>query len=349
MFKDSCVTELTPWTVREEATALPVHIMPAYVGSGHCVLSIDASGLQGLNHGVQSAFGAVSGAGDMYLIKEYMVGNQLSEDNVLPLGYLEWRATVDGAAIHASTMPAYASCWERVTYIDEAKVVTHMLLDARVALEIAVWQPLGTDSTVMVITVRGHDVHNKPIVTPRQVTLQLGIVLKTRQGAPLYARCEPRGSDLEVEFDGHERYVRRYSMVSSAGSAPEFADGWYGLNWSVAAGPESATLTCLLSIDEQHGVEEVPSLWREHLAAWHRYYGSVTHIEGLDARESFLFHNSLYLLHSGFSFDRGVALGNGFAHPWCWRASTFWDAACVMDALLRVGEQTSSSPSFRPP
>ena len=65
MFKDSCVTRLLPDGLVEEATALPVSIFPAYIGSGNTVLSVDASGMQGLGHGVQEAFGSMPGAGDI--------------------------------------------------------------------------------------------------------------------------------------------------------------------------------------------------------------------------------------------------------------------------------------------
>src|SRR6478672_11873967 len=121
MFKDSFVTHVTPWSITEEATALPTTIFPAYIGSGNCIVSIDSSGLQGLNHGVQRAFRPVENAGDLYVIKHGLVSDALSEGNALPLGFLHWEMELDGEVIHSDNLSHNAFMWSRNVFIDEGR------------------------------------------------------------------------------------------------------------------------------------------------------------------------------------------------------------------------------------
>ena len=43
-FKDSCITQLTPFSLTEESTRVPESNFPVYIGSGNTVMSVDSSG-----------------------------------------------------------------------------------------------------------------------------------------------------------------------------------------------------------------------------------------------------------------------------------------------------------------
>lgn len=55
-------------------------------------MSVDSSGLQSLNHGVQHAFGCMPHAGDMYVVSHGMISDHIDPMNVLPIWifYLEY-------------------------------------------------------------------------------------------------------------------------------------------------------------------------------------------------------------------------------------------------------------------
>ncbi|MGN1099855.1 MAG: hypothetical protein ACI4S9_05880, partial [Christensenellales bacterium] len=56
MFLDSVTKNIYPYRTTQSATVMPDKIFPTYVGSGKCVMSVDATGAQGLNNRIQHAY-----------------------------------------------------------------------------------------------------------------------------------------------------------------------------------------------------------------------------------------------------------------------------------------------------
>lgn len=339
MFKDSCVTAITPWSVREEATLIPTHILPAYIGSGKAVLSLDASGLQGLNNRMQEAYVPWPHVGDLYFIQNGMTGNQVSPDNVLPLGYLEWEMQLDGAAIGSENLQQHAAVWEREIRIDEARVLTRMRLENRLALEIAAWMPHGSSSPVFEITLQGFPYMGAPVKDTRDVRFMLRLQLKSRQGQILPSQLRFDGEALNAEFAGHECYRRRYRLSNSRDLRAEYEDGQLSVTWAVQVGAAPERLTCVLAIDDPFTAADTAALSANHQQEWRAYYARLAEIEGLDVQESFLLHNSLYLLHAGFDYDLGISIGAPFFFPPWWKASVFWDSNQIIDGLMKAGDK----------
>ena len=186
MFKDSCVTRLLPDGLVEEATALPVSIFPAYIGSGNTVLSVDASGMQGLGHGVQEAFGSMPGAGDMYVLSHGRIADVIDPLNILPYGWFTWEYATPDLAVNAQTLPGAAGDWRRVLCLDEGSVATSMLLGRQCRLEWKVTAPLDKNLLLFQLTIRGYDHNNAPIEPGRKARMKMGLTMRTRAGKPVY-------------------------------------------------------------------------------------------------------------------------------------------------------------------
>jgi hypothetical protein len=339
MFKDSRCTELSPWSLREEATSLPTDILPCYLGSGDCVFSVDASGMQGLNHGAQRAFNVPQNSGDMYVVRNGMIGDQLSPMNTLPFGYFEWDMVLDGVTITSANLAEHAAVWCRRIHIDEATVLTLMVLDTKVTLDVAAWIPYGTACPVFEFGVTGYDFQNKPIEPARKVRLRVGIHLTTRQGKRLYDRASASDGSLRVSVEGHERYEYELRLTNDRGLSPIFDSDWFGLTWEIDVGGQPEHLTCAFSFEGLDAAKNVDRLRNDNARSWASYYSSMCDIRGLEARELYLYHNSLYLFRAGFNPDLGLTIGAPFFFPWFWKASTFWDSNQVADAIMRAGNR----------
>lgn len=337
MFKDSSITNLTPWMALEESTSLPANIFPAYIGSGDLIVSLDASGLQGLNHGVQEAFSCVPDAGDMYVVKHGMVGDVISKNNVLPFGYLDWKMELDGEKIDSSNLQKSAFVWSRKIYIDEGRVVTRMLLKTHLILEICAWIPYGSLSPVFEISLKGYDCQNKQIKEPRIVKFEIGINLKTRQGKLIYNECKFDGSLLHLLAEGHETYRFAVMLDNNLGLKPEYKDERLALTWNTQVADEEQKLACVFSFNNQIAMGQLEALRTANCRGWHEYYRNAGDVTGIDIKEEFLYHNSLYLMKACFNYDYGLPIGMPFFFPWCWSESTFWDSHFVIESLIQAG------------
>lgn len=340
MFKDSCVTQLSPWRAGEEATSLPERIFPAFAGSGVCAVGLDASGLQGLNHRVQAAYGAAERAGDLYIIHHGMVGDQLFEDCALPLGYMDWEMELDGDLITSANLAEEAVLWERELLLDEAKVVTTMMFRNRLRLRIAVWVPYGTKSPVVEVELQGRRYMAKPLERNLAVSFRLRVTPQTRQGAPLYSSFAAGDDALALEFEGsRERYRVAYTLDNDLGLHPQFADGRFGIEWKASVGHDAQRMRAVIGLGERTPVGELASVRERHETSWSSYYASMADVRGISDKESYLLHHSYYLIRMGMDFSKGITIGTPFYQPWCWKASVFWDSHFVSDGLLRAGDQ----------
>ncbi|MBM7564279.1 glycosyl hydrolase family 95 catalytic domain-containing protein [Paenibacillus sacheonensis] len=340
MFKDSCVTQLSPWRAGEEATSLPERIFPAYAGSGICAVGLDASGLQGLNHRVQAAYGSAERAGDLYIIHHGMIGDQLFEDCALPLGYMDWEMELDGDLITSANLAEKAVLWERELLLDEAKVVTTMMFHNRLRLRIAVWVPYGTKSPVVEVELQGRRYMAKPLERDLAVSFRLRVTPQTRQGAPLYASFAAGDDALALEFQGSRDHYRvEYTLDNDLGLRPQFAAGRFGIEWKTSVGHDAQTLRAVVGLGERTPASELEAVRERHRASWSSYFASMAEVSGISDKEAYLLHHSYYLIRMGMDFSKGITIGTPFYQPWCWKASVFWDSHFVSDGLLRAGDR----------
>jgi hypothetical protein len=334
-FKDSFITDLTPFSAHEESTAIPLNIFPAYVGSGNTVMSIDASGLQGLNHGVQSAFGCMPDSGDMYLVSHGMMGNQISEMNVLPYGYLTWDMNIEDTYINEGNLNKIVSTWSRNVFIDEGKVNTKMLLGYHASLELSVTIPLHRNCVIIQVNILGYDYENKPVIPPKKGKMGIWLNMNTRKGMKTFDKAILHDNCLSVDVAGHEQYKYRINFSNGLNKLAVFKNGRLGIEFDFEAGNKHNSFTFIYSFNEEVMVENLPRIYHENVAERKKYFDRIAKFEGIGVKEEFLYNNSHYLLMSCFDLDKGLPIGMPFYFPWCWRCSTFWDSHFVLDGLMR--------------
>lgn len=344
MFNDSMIKKLYPYSAIEEATRVPDGIFPVYMGSGKMVMSIDATGMQGLNHGVQNAFGCFSDAGDMYLVKNGMVGNVISESNTIPLGYFDYSITVDGEEYNSLTIVDKCSVWSRETQIDTPSVNTRFLCGWNLCVEIKSWIPYGSTSPVFEFTFRGYDSSNSPIVESRHVELEVRFNLLTRQGRLIYDKVSSDISGFQAEVQGHESYKVSCISSSNNGDKALFTDNALKIKFITDVFEKESRCAFIYSFEEGIVATDstIETLWIKHCSDWMDNYSRHSRIENEDINETFLYNNSLYLLNAGYEADKGYPIGHPFHFPRCWKSSNFWDLHFTIDAIMRSGNKDNA-------
>lgn len=353
MFRDACVRHLDEWQALEESTRIPEAIFPVYLGSGTHVLSVDASGLQGLNHGVQRAFNCMPDAGDLYWVRHGRMGHAVSEDNVLPLGFLDWTLEkADGSIIGPESLVERASLFRRRFSVRDGRLETRMLLDLDAELTLRLLLPHGTGRILASVECRGYDYSHRPILEERTGRFALRLHLVSRQGKPLYDHLMLHGQTLSTRVAGWEDYHDRITIGTDCPDAiVTLENGTLSVSIPVRFGQEWQG--SLLVLDARDPLpERLPADFAEveetrNREAWASYWERVTGIEGLDPREAFLYRQSHYLVHGCLDLDQGLPIGLPFYFPWCWRGSTFWDSHFVLDGLMRCGDRTAGDRFLR--
>lgn len=336
-FKDSCVTEFTPFSVTEESTRVPENNFPVYIGSGNTVMSVDSSGLQSLNHGVQHAFGSMPHAGDMYIVSHGMISDHIDPMNVLPYGYFTWDMDLEGIRVTPECLVETASNFTRKLFLDQGRVVTRLLIESAATVKFDLCMPFAENCLIIKVNVKGYDFENKPISPARTGRMSIRLHLLSREGKKLYDQASLSNSALAVSVRGLEDY--QYTIKADADTQVDFcfADGVFSADFAIEAGNIEKEYTVLYDFDGKWSIADVPMLYQQNLALRQEEYRQLASLEGLDPKEEFLYHNSQYLLMSGFDFRKGLPIGMPFYFPWCWKASTFWDSHFVMDGLMRIG------------
>ena len=359
MFADSCIQKLTARAALERATVPPRSILPCYIGTGNTVLSVDASGLQSLNNRQQYAYTLDlhnSTSGDMYILSHGRVGDQISPQNVLPYGYLDWLLEIDGRPpVRGCDLPDVGAKWERELHTDDGSVRTRFLVFSDLWLEFALWMPKGTDCLLMKIRTRSHYVI--PNGAPedaegarrvRRAKLTVALCMESRRGVPFFDEANLVGDTLQVEVAGHEIYRYAVRVTTADGQLPAFAERALTLGLDVSArGDEERENVVLFDFGGTRSAAEAEQLLAENRNARDDYFDRVARISGLDERESFLYYHTHHLLTSGFDYRKGLPIGSPFFFPDCWRASTFWDSHFVMDGLMRCGARKEAEEFLR--
>lgn len=350
IFRDSCVTQVSPYSCTEESTAVPRQIFPAYIGTGNTVLSLDASGLQSLNHGVQEAFGAMPGSGDMYVVSHGMMSDILSADNAHPYGYFTWEFEREGEWVGPENLVSQAAVWKRRLYLDQGRAVTSMILLQNTRLELDVAGLLGTNRILMRVRLKSYHRSNQKSGKEIPAKFRIRLHLATRSGEAACRSPQWDNMVLKASYPGRQDYEIRIGAYSSDAEksfdgncltlefTPQITDEW-----------QEAAALFDFAADEQAIPSESSDFSRYcaglFLDNWKKRrerYASLAEFHGLDDKQTFLYHNTLYLIYSCFSPSYGYPIGFPFYFPWCWRCSTFWDSTFLMDGIMRLGDSESS-------
>lgn len=336
MFNDSAIKKVSAYGTEAYSTALSETYYPVYIGSGKCVMSLDATGAQGLNNRVQKAFGGMPSAADMYTVGQAMVGDVLSEHNTIPYGFLDYAVSIDGKRFAAADIKENASVWKRVNNIFEAWVTTEYILDARVKIKFKTYIPYGSECVVYEIETESYNVMTGKTDAVYDIRFDFIFNLKTRDLRPVFDEVNYDGKIVTAKVRGHELYVKKICAESSCG-AVEFEDKALKISFNLKArkNPEKGIIA--LSFDGKKHLANLQKEYEEHLGFWRGYYAQCAKADYGDVAAEFLYNNSLYLFRMGYEPEKGIPIGHPFYFPWCWQQCSFWDTQFVCDAMLRSG------------
>lgn len=344
-FKDSCVTDVTPFSLLEEATSVSDNIFPAYTGTSKVVLGIDASGLQNFSNArLQRAFGSVDATGDTYVVAHGRMGDHITERNALPYGYLTWKIRFDnGFEVEPEKNKDDLSCWKRELLLDEGRVQTSMLVGYFARASIGVTAAFHTKAVLLSFALSPYDykiLNYVPEKAPESATVEISLQMRTRQGKKLYDEAKLKGDVLCVRVKGYENYEDRIRMSCGA-AKPVFENDALKLSFRIGLASPSET-KIVLDFSGQNCAADYDELARNNILERKAYFERVASVEGPDVEEEFLYNNSHYLCMSGFDYSMGLPIGMPFMLPKWWRCSTFWDSHFVMDALMRSGARAEA-------
>ena len=326
-WKNSCVTKLDPWRVVEESTALPMHIHPAFVGSGVLGCGIDSSGLQSLDTELSSAFGVHPGGDSLYVLRHGYIGNAITPKNFLPAGYLSWRLRKGERWIDGRNLLQAASLWHRTVDLRTASVETEMLLDRELRLRIRLFSPIGGNTVYIEVGLRGYDTRNRPLAKPIPIELSVDLNLVLRNGGPIFTRIETAGDAVTLDAVGHEKYSLRYRWQHDPAWRITHSENTYGLAYAGEIGNSETVLHGAIDFAAPPSPTNWnhTNSWQQHCSDWKVYWAQMASIEIGDVEREFLFANSLYLLRSGHDCAQGGTAQFLIQHQPGWHACTFWD------------------------
>ncbi len=346
MFYDSSLKMLQAYRFVEESTAMPVFNYPVYVGSGKCVMSIDASGMQGFNNRVQRAYNGIPFGADMYVaghgilgkaINRYFVEEWWEKDiNTVPFGWLDYAIELDGKVYETQDIERCGAMFRRDNDIYRAEVKTTYILDSSLQVEITACIPYGSLSPVLSFRVRSYNDQRYTTDEKHSVKVGARLHLTVRDGKPLFDRVQLRDDFLLVHKKGYKEYRLKYFLSNSDGTKVQLREQTAEMTVAFQSGQQwSEAKRFMFSFDGKDDVSDAEQMIKKSRAGWKKYYCSRARAETGIPEEEFLFNNSLYIFRLGYQAELGYPGGHPFNFPACWHACCFWDSAFIMDALIR--------------
>ena len=344
-FKDSAVTRIDSQQLLEEATILPDHLFPVYLGNGHLGLNLDASGLQTLDSQRLQGWWAGKGDGN-YLFGHGMLSSHLAwtnktydfDYNLMPTGYLDWEMRYGDSVVNRDTLRAKAHVWQRTVALDGSCVETSMLLDMALRLTIRIFIPFASTKIVMCFTAKAYQERNQSIEPPLPFTLTARMNLGLRDGTAIFESVQQEADSVLLRHHGYEDYRLRYRWSANCPVDLEQSATAYSIVWQGETGDAAATLQCCLDVKAPELAEAIDfsALAVAHQADWSAFWAHSAAVVTGDTRKDFLYANSLHFLRCAHEYGKGGLGASLASHPECWMGCNFWDMQWVCDGLLRA-------------
>jgi len=196
-FRQSAVTALTRDNITEQADQPPIGIQPALLGTGELTLSLDATGLQGLNSHMPQYPDAASYVHGSYFTERYCHlyrdealsrhyfnpverthGDNPTQYANLPCGYLDYTVTIDGTTYTAQDIAEQSTDWERNMTPREGQLDTWFVL-AGVRIAWSCVMPNNSVEAVFGLTWSSDD------GAEHEVTFEVFNMLRVRGAGPI--------------------------------------------------------------------------------------------------------------------------------------------------------------------
>lgn len=335
-FNDSAFEKLTPFRFVEKHTR-PPRVFPAFIGDGMNVMSVDATGLQGMNHGVPNY--CMDGSfGDLYVVRHGMIGDMIATVNHAPLGWLDWEIRFCGKTITAENFEEMASGWKRTLYLDEARTETEFILLDMLKVRVSVFMPYGRNAAVIEVDMKAYDHSNEPVEDPIEAEMDVRWNFTNRRTGGVLHEIAWKDGVVHVTTDGHETYCW---SLSANGSDAVCAEDVLSCTKRFNACNEWDHAEVVFSVN---GVvdDSVEALRTQNIRGWHEYFARIAAVDGISDEEKYLYNNALFLFRACMNPEYGYPIGFPFSYPTYWHCSVFWDSTFMMDGLMRAGDKEAA-------
>jgi hypothetical protein len=372
-FRESLITELTPWSAVERSEQFPdTFTFPAYGGSGVIFYGLDQSGFQGANCNLSAKFLPRFGTSvdDLNVYHKRMhsahmlFDDMLGTSNQMPIGYMTFEMSIDGYTLAPGDLTILAHDWQRVTNLHDGTTCTSYQFKSGVRMQVEHVLPVG--SVTPHFRVRFESTDGKA----HQIKFSFQLKTRTRHGMALW--------------DQTPTYLHADAGGALAAGAVALQDGLYHtladytLGWAVAmtgakhhlqqkigrvtlaaervfdidaATPGAAEIAVVFGSSETGTAtqESLTTALRQAVASsfddavqqsrayWAAFFARTAAIETGEVVEEYLFHKSLILLSSGMALDTGAPPCFQFVSgcTW-WQNGTYHDAMHVARGLLQT-------------
>lgn len=338
MFQDSFVKKIYPYRTTQMATAMSDKIYPSYVGSGECIISVDATGAQGLNNRLQNAYNGNPNAADMYVVGRNMVGDSISPNNTIPYGYIDYSVSIDGNRFDTEDILREAGRFYRSYDIYKSEVTNSFILNKELKLEVTTFIPYASKAVCFVI--KAHNYHFMFPTTDRKmkVSIEMRLNMLTRDGRKVFDRVTMSDGIINTLVNGHEVYENEVKISNSLGAYATLNGEIASITAEFDVADEWTEVSYMFDFEGKNDVSQLDDMRIASIKAWSDYYDAHTIINSDNTDEVFMYNHSLYLFRMGFDPNYGFSIGHPFFFPACWEQCVFWDMHFMADGLLKTND-----------
>ncbi|MDK3159652.1 hypothetical protein QPK87_24220 [Kamptonema cortianum] len=371
-FRQSAVTSLTRETCHESWHKLPEDIQPVHLGSGEIALSIDATGMQGLNSRMnhQPDMSVLESVDwnqtrtldlfrDEALSRHYdgpfpLVEGAKPQYSLFPFGWIGYSLVIDGQKFDTSTILESARQWRRSWTPRTGLCVTEFTLGV-IRLKWTMGVRCGgveVDAQVEAQTLDGQR-HELQIDVFTSLTLRDGRPI-AKKGVEYFSDESLSGAFWHATDQTSTAKVKHPIQVTWAWVCEHAATPWsqenaYGLVWSgrgqcfqtgfrlVFGSDRDGTHTeeYLVASADEFQLNGATSALGAVAKSWQDFFANAAEYRIGDAEKEFIAANCIYTLRAGSPWHSGMPLGTLWIRKFL--GGTFWDSFYAADGMLRSG------------
>ncbi len=372
-FRQSAVTSLSREQVIEEWHKMPDDIQPVYLGSGEITLSVDATGMQGLNTRVTNFRETAAMESpdypierNLHLYRDEALSTHYNNEaglnpsrpeksfTVMPFGWVEYDLILDGVLYGPHEILKNACAWRRIFRPRDGIVETSFTMGM---VKFKWTSGLRRDSVEadFAFTAEAQDYrsHSVELILKCQHQLRDGRAIYTaglrsvKQSGFVYRswKASDKTSTAKVKNPIHVSWAWASSETSETGA--EENSIW--LHWKGDGRKLGAGFRLVFGSDRDDTESEdfartrARNLREEGVQAglasithsWNAFFKNAADIQIGHQEKEYLMALSQYVLRAGGDWHSGLPLGTLWTRKF--NGGTFWDSFYAADGMLRCG------------
>lgn len=371
-FRQSAVQSLSRDKVTEEWRTMPNDIQPIHLGTGEITLTVDATGMQGLNTSVANFRETAAMESPEYPIErnlhlyrdEALSAHYLYESDikaspetsftVMPFGWVEYELVIDGIRYDSADLMKNASSWWRTFQPKEGILETGFTLGL-LRIKWTVGMRLHSVEADFCFEAEAQDDRD------HSIEVIVKCIQRLRDGRPIYksgVRTVKQSGFIcrswNASTDTATAPVKVPIQVSWAWACSEAAqagseEGSIWLHWKSQAKKAYTGFRLVFGSDrdntegEEFARSRARNLREEGIKAglsgvahsWTSFFKNAADIQIGSPEKEYLMALSQYVLRAGGDWHSGLPLGTLWTRKFC--GATFWDSFYAAEGMLRCG------------